>query len=60
HARTFFHILAHQVLDLAGRNVGIPQNLTPFFHGRTPNSKSCAQAVPARRKSAMVWLAQGR
>ncbi|RST73618.1 alcohol dehydrogenase, partial [Xanthomonas arboricola pv. pruni] len=22
HARTFFHILTHQVLDLAGRNVG--------------------------------------
>ncbi|MCL1553781.1 hypothetical protein, partial [Xanthomonas nasturtii] len=31
HARTFFHILAHQVFDLAGRNVGIHQNLTPFF-----------------------------
>ncbi|RBC21033.1 alcohol dehydrogenase, partial [Xanthomonas oryzae pv. oryzae] len=29
-ARTFFHRMAHQVLDLAGRNVGKPQGQDPF------------------------------
>ncbi|QRD58243.1 hypothetical protein H8Z75_17520 [Xanthomonas citri pv. citri] len=30
HARTFFHRLAHQALDLAGRNVGKPQEQVHF------------------------------
>ncbi|WP_220125310.1 hypothetical protein, partial [Xanthomonas oryzae] len=29
HARTFFHALMQQVLDLAGRNVGKPQCQKP-------------------------------
>ncbi|RBA75210.1 hypothetical protein BRM23_18495, partial [Xanthomonas oryzae pv. oryzae] len=29
HARTFFHALMQQVLDLAGRNVGKPQLQVP-------------------------------
>ncbi|QYF35413.1 hypothetical protein HZS91_02109 [Xanthomonas citri pv. citri] len=46
HARTFFHRLAHQALDLAGRNVGKPQ-FQVHLHGSltvTKPSRPCLRA----------------
>ncbi|WP_207552002.1 hypothetical protein, partial [Xanthomonas citri] len=40
HARTFFHRLAHQALDLAGRNVGKPQHQNPAKLGQASTSKN--------------------
>ncbi|OMG04876.1 hypothetical protein LN96_11605 [Xanthomonas citri pv. citri] len=62
HARTFFHRLAHQALDLAGRNVGKPQvqneimkdpaNLQPMI-----KSANCSKGCKVEAEGAgwMTW-----
>ncbi|MBD4134395.1 hypothetical protein GUG23_04525, partial [Xanthomonas citri pv. citri] len=64
HARTFFHRLAHQALDLAGRNVGKPQGQvylptqTPLPPTRSSRHLLPSIAQPLHRLPAHACITQ--